>query len=230
MTDWQKQVEEQKKARLKMLVEGKVIAIEQWKEHNIDHVDFEFSCGGDSMNDTTIFIYDKGNKVVQNSDIEKYIDEAIYDEVNFYECSDGHYMGESGTVTITINEENDDFEYLKSSEEEWCEHEPFIEKIQLTDEEVDFIDKYVSDINGNMGEGDYNINYKADFVQTDELVVVEEVLMKKVQDYFENYETNLSDMSDWHTMEVNDTTLDKENKTIDIEMSFEHYVYRTPND
>ncbi len=231
MTDWQKQIEEQKQARLKMLVEDKVIAIEQWKEHNIDHVDFEFSCGGDSMSDTTIFIYDKGNNVVQNSDIENYIEEAIYDEVNFYECSDGHYMGESGTVTITLDEDDEEeFSYSKSSEEEWCEHEPFTEKIELTDEEVDFIEKYVDNINGNMSEGDYNINYKADFVQTDELVVVEEVLMKKVQDYFENYETNLSDMSDWHTMEVNDTTLDKENKTIDIEMSFEHYVYRTPND
>lgn len=231
MTDWQKQHEERRQARLKMLSEGKLIAIEQWKEHNIDHVDFEFNCGGDSMGDTTIVIYDKGNNVVENSDIENYIEEAIYHEVNFYECSDGHYMGESGTVTITLDEDDEEgFSYSKSSEEEWCEHEPFTEKIDLTDEEVDFIDKYVSDINGNMSEGDYNINYKADFVQTDELVAVEEVLMKKVQDYFENYETNLSDMTDWHTMEVNDTTLDKENKTIDIEMSFEHYVYRSPND
>lgn len=231
MTDWQKQMEERKQARLKMLKEGKLIAIKQWKEHNIDHVDFEFNCGGDSMGETTIVIYDKENNIVENSDIESYIEEAVYEEVTFYECSDGHYIGESGTVTITLDEDDEEeFSYSKSSEEEYCEHEPFTEKIDLTDEEVDFIDKYVSDINGNMGEGDYNINYKADFVQTDELVAVEEALMKKVQDYFEGYEPDLSDMTDWHTMEVNDTTLDKENKTIDIEMSFEHYVYRSPND
>jgi hypothetical protein len=33
-------------------------------------------------------------------------------------------------------------------------------------------------------------------------------------------------MSDWHTLEVNPETLDKENKTIDLEMSFQHYVYK----
>lgn len=230
MTDWQKQMEERKQARLKMLLEGKLIAIKQWKEHNIDHVDFEFNCGGDSMGDTTIFIYDKENNIVENSDIESYIEEAVYVNVDFYEVSDGHYMGEQGTVIITLDEDNEEFSYLKSSEEEYCEHEPFTEKIDLTDEEVNFINKYVADINGNMSEGEYNINYKADFVQTDELVAVEEALMKKLQNYFENYEPNLEYLSYWHTMEVNDTTLDKENKTIDIEMSFEHYVYRSPND
>lgn len=231
MKHWQKQVEEQRQARLKMLSEGKLIALEKWKEHKVDHVDFIFSCGGDSMEDTSIEIYDKEGKLIEVPEIENYIDEAVYDNVNFYECSDGVYMGESGTVTITLNEDDeDDFDYVKDSEEEWSEHTPFTEKIQLTDEEVEFIDKYVANFNGNMGDGDYNVNYKTDFVQTDELVALEEALMKKLQDFFENYEPKLEHLSDWHTMEVNDTTLDKENKTIDIEMDFNHYVYRSPND
>ena len=227
MTDWQKQMEEQRQARLKMLSEGKLIALEKWKEHNVDHVHFIFDCGGDSMGETSIEIYDKEGKLIEVPEIENYIDEAVYHNVNFYEASDGVYMGENGTVVITLDEDDEDeFYYSKDSQEEWSEHTPFTEKIELTDEEVEFIDKYVADFNGNMGEGDYNVNYKTDFVQTDELVALEEALMKKLQDFFENYEPNLSDLSDWHTMEVNDTTLDKENKTIDIEMSFNHYVYR----
>lgn len=227
MTDWQKQMEEQRQARLKMLSEGKLIALEKWKEHNVDHVDFIFSCGGDSMEDTSIEIYDKEGKLIEVPEISDYFDEAVYHNVNFYEASDGVYMGESGTVLITIDEdEEDEFYYSKDSQEEWSEHTSFTEKIDLTDEEVEFIDKYVADFNGNMGEGDYNINYKADFVQTDELVALEEALMKKLQDFFENYEPKLENLSDWHTMEVDDTTLDKENKTIDIEMSFNHYVYK----
>lgn len=228
MTDWQKQIEEQRQARLKVLSEDKVIALEKWKEHNVDYVNFIFDCGGDSMGDTSIEIYDKEGELIEVPEIENYIDNAIYDNVDFYVNSDGVYMGENGVVLITLDEdEEDEFNYVKDSEEEWSEHTPFTEKIQLTDEEVEFIDKYVDNFNGNMGEGDYNVNYKADFVQTDELVAVEEALMKKLQDYFENYEPNLENLSDWHTMEVNDTTLDKENKTIDIEMSFNHYVYRS---
>lgn len=227
MTDWQKQMEEQRQARLKMLSEGKLIALEKWKEHNVDHVDFIFSCGGDSMEDTSIEIYDKEGKLIEVPEISDYFDEAVYHNVNFYEASDGVYMGESGTVLITLDEDDEDeFYYSKDSQEEWSEHTPFTEKIDLTDEEVDFIDKYVANFNGNMGEGDYNMNYKADFVQTDELVALEEALMKKLQDFFENYEPKLENLSDWHTMEVDDTTLDKENKTIDIEMSFNHYVYK----
>lgn len=200
--------------------------IKLWKENDVEHIDFEFSCGGDSMNDTTLIIYDTNGDVVNNDELENYFDNEVYHNVNFYEASDGHYMGESGNVHIILNDEETDFEYSKDSQSEWCEHTPFTEQINLTDEEVDFIDKYVSDINGNSSEGDYNVNYKVDFIMNDELVEVEEKLMDKIKDYFENYEPNLSDMSDWHTMEIDVTTLDTKNKTIEIQMNFEHYEYR----
>jgi hypothetical protein len=201
--------------------------IKVWKENNIDHVNFNFSCGGDSMDETSIEIIDKDENLVGNSEISNYLDNEIYNRVDFYEASDGHYMGESGNVHISLNDEETDFEYSKESESEWCEHTPFTETINLTDEEVDFIDKYVSDINGNMSEGDYNINYKVDFIKTDELVEVEEKLMNKIEDYFDNYEPDLDNLSEWHTMEIDVTTLDTKNKTIEIEMNFEHYEYRS---
>ena len=200
--------------------------IKLWKENDVEHIDFEFQCGGDSMNDTTLIIYDTKGDVVNNDELENYFDNEVYHNVNFYEASDGHYIGESGNVHIILNNEETDFEYSKDSQSEWCEHTPFTEQINLTDEEVDFIDKYVSDINGNMSEGDYNINYKVDFIMNDELVEVEEKLMDKIKDYFENYEPNLENLSEWHTMEIDVTTLDTKNKTIEIEMNFEHYEYR----
>ena len=204
--------------------------VQLWKELNVKFVDFEFNCGGDSMGDTTLNIYDKNDEIIDNAEIENYFEDEVYRNVNFYEASDGHYMGESGNVTITLDEENDVFDYEKSAISEWNEHTDFTEKINLTDEEVDFIEKYVSNFNGDMSEGNYNINYKVDFIQTDELVEVEEVLLKKIQDFFENYEPELDDMSDWHRMEIDCDTLDKENKTIEIEMSFEHYAYHPSED
>jgi len=226
MTDWQKKIEEQRLERERMLEGRKTIALQKWKEHNVDRVEFIFICGGDSMEDTSIEIYDKNENIIEVSEIADYIDEAVYNNVEFYEASDGVYMGEQGTVIITLSDDEDNFDYSKSSEEEWCENTPFTEKFVLTDEEVDFIDKYVSDINGSMAEDDYNVNYKTDFIQTDELVELEEKLVEKIKNYFENYNPKLDNMSDWHTLQVEGDTLDKENKTIDLEMSFQHYVYK----
>jgi len=231
MTDWEKQVEEQRLKREERLKEQKASVLKLWGELKIKEVHFVFSCGGDSMNDTSIEVYNSNDELLDCeivTDIENYFDDVVYDNVNFYVNSDGHYMGEDGKVIITLDEDDEDeFMYYKESEEEWCEHTPFTEKINLTDEEVEFIEKYVSDINGNMSEGDININYKVDFIQTDELVALEEKLLEKVKNFFYDYEPDLDNMSDWHTMEIQDETLNKETKTIDIEMSFEHYVYKS---
>ncbi len=226
MTDWQKQAEERRKARELMLSEGKKIALRKWKEHDVDRVHFVFSCGGDSMNDTSVEVYDKEDNIIEVPEISNYFEEAVYNNVQFYEASDGHYMGEDGTVTITITDDEDDFDYCKDSQEEWCENELFTEKFELTDEEVEFIDTYVRDINGSIEDSDYNVNYKVDFVQTDELVEFEEKLVEKFVKYVDSYEHNLENATDWGTVDIQGDTLDKENKTIDLVMSFQHYVYR----
>jgi Zn ribbon nucleic-acid-binding protein len=207
--------------------------IQLWKENDVDHIDFVFSCGGDSMNETEIVIYDSKDKIIKdkiikNKDIEDYFDEQVYNAVEFYVNSDGVYMGEDGTVTITLEKVDDevDFIYSKSSTEEWNETESFSEKINLTDEEVEFIDKYCTDFNGNMSESTNNVNYKTDFIQTDELVAIEENLIAKISNYFDNYEHNLEEVSDWNDYEIDCETLDKDNKTVGIIMNFQHYVYK----
>ena len=205
-------------------------AIQLWKDNDVSKVTFEFNCGGDSMNETQVYIYNSADEEIECSELSDYFDDEVYHNVNFYVDSDGVYMGESGNVYITFGkeeEEEEDFIYNKESEEEWCEHTPFTEKINLTDEEVEFIEKYVSNINANMSEDDININYKVDFIQTDELVALEEKLLEKVKNFFYDYDADLDNMSDWHTMEIQAETLNKETKTIDIEMSFEHYVYKS---
>lgn len=202
--------------------------IKLWKENDIDYVNFIFSCGGDSMNETDFEIKTKSGDVIQNSDIEDYFDNEVYNEVNFYVNSDGVYMGESGNVYIRL-EENDEEEYFtydKESEEEWCEQVSFEEYIDLTDEEVEFIENYVTDINGSSEMWEYNINYKEDFLKTDELVVLEENLIKKIGDYFKDYEPNLDNPNDWSRFEILGDDVDKENKRILITMHFEEYVYK----
>ena len=90
--------------------------IKVWKELEVDYVNFEFSCGGDSMNETSIKIYNSKNQEIDSNKIRIYIDDVIYHNVEFYEASDGHYLGESGIVKIRLNEDEEDLDYSKTSQ------------------------------------------------------------------------------------------------------------------
>ena len=83
--------------------ENKIITL--WKELGVDYANFEFSCGGDSMNDTSIQIFDDKGSEIDCVEIRDYIDDVIYHKVEFYEASDGHYMGEAGNVEIRLSDD-----------------------------------------------------------------------------------------------------------------------------
>jgi hypothetical protein len=38
-------------------------AVQKWNELGINRAEFEFDCGGDSMNETTLNFYDKKDKI-----------------------------------------------------------------------------------------------------------------------------------------------------------------------
>ena len=177
-------------------------AIKEWKELGIVRAEFDFSCGGDSMNDTTLNFYNEKDKVVQSSNLEDYFDNEIYKQVNFYEASDGHYQGEAGVVTIELDEESDDveehdFTYSKDSQAEYNEQFTETTYAKLTDEQAEFVKKNVSNMNG--GEDGWTINYSRDFIMTDndEKIVDElETLITDVADEYE-FENAQGEVTDW---------------------------------
>ena len=170
-------------------------AVKLWKELGVGYAKFEFICGGDSMGDTETFLYkedgteiefcfqkdDEGkiidneeNKVVEQKiidvrDLKDYIDNVIYNYVDFYVNSDGHYIGESGFVEVRLDEEDEedvDFTFIKEAESEWEESVSNEVLIKLKPKQIKFIKEYVRDING-----DYDgmvINYKKDVLLKDE--------------------------------------------------------------
>lgn len=178
--------------------------IKIWKEKNIDHVNFNFSCGGDSMNDTSIEIFDKEGELVQDSELETYFNDKTYNNVEFYVNSDGHYQGEFGVVEITLNDEEDDFEYSKSSSSEWTESTENEVEIELTDEEAKFVADYVLNING--GEDDIQTNYKKDFILTNEQEETLESLEEKISEFAQDYTPKdiEGEMNDWHSYTTNE--------------------------
>jgi hypothetical protein len=178
--------------------------IKIWKEKNIDHVNFNFSCGGDSMNDTSIEIFDKEGELVQDSELETYFDDKTYNNVEFYVNSDGHYQGEFGVVTIEFDEDENDFTYSKSSSSEWSESSVNEAEIELTDEEAKFVADYVLNING--GEDDIQTNYKKDFILTNEQEETLKGLEEKISEFAQDYTPNdvKGEINEWHTYTTNE--------------------------
>jgi hypothetical protein len=207
--------------------------IKLWKELNITSIDFKFSCGGDSMNETEIEIYTK-NGVIQNSEIEDYFDNEVYKNVSFYEASDGHYIGESGVVEINLENEDDEdecsFSYSKSAQAEFSENFTENVDVELTDKEVEFINANIINFNGE--ETNVNVVYKDDIFLTDEDELLVNDLLKKIDDTISNYTPNdyEGEIQDYYTFNTKEDNLTIEDNLLTFEVNFNAYVYRDSED
>ena len=171
-----------------MQTENDIIQI--WKENNIEKCVMEFSCGGDSMGDTEYTLYDNEGNQVLNEDITHYFDNNIYEQVDFYEVSDGHYMGESGTVTIELDEYDGEssFTFSKDAQSEFEETFSGTMEFNLTEVEVKLLVEKISNFNKSEWDSQVFINYKDDCVITDEEEVILNDLIKRIEDDSFNFE------------------------------------------
>lgn len=179
-------------------------AIKLWKELRIETCTMDFNCGGDSMGDTSFsFSDDKGD--VSCQELEDYFDNEVYQRVDFYVNSDGHYQGESGTVDITLNDDGDDFDYCKNAQSEYSETHTSETEIELSPEMVAFINDNVSNING-ADEGEVVINFKREFIMTDEQEKIQEKLQEKIYDEISAYEPDdlNGDIDEWFSFTTNE--------------------------
>ena len=205
--------------------------INLWKELGVTHINFEYSCGGDSMNDTTLNIH-KGDEIIENDELDSYFDSEVYKRVEFYVNSDGHYQGESGNVLIELNDEGDDFNFMKSAQSEWCERTTNEVEVELTDEEIAFVNEFVADINGGESEG-ANFNYKKDFIINEKRKELIDSIGNKVDDVCGNFIPEIEgdgDVSDWYSYTTNEDDITdsvvviRDNKMV-VNVSNEYYVF-----
>ena len=210
--------------------------IQLWNELEITHIDFEFTCGGDSMNDTTLNIH-KGEEIIENDTIATYFDHEVYNAVEFYVNSDGHYMGENGNVLIEMNDEGDGFNFMKSAQSEWCERITSEVEVEVTDEEIEFVKEFVRDINGGESEG-ANFNYKKDFIINQKRKELIDSIGSKVSEVCDNFTPDIEgdgEVNDWYSYTTNEDDITdsevviKGNKLI-VSVSNEYYVYQDSED
>jgi len=160
--------------------------IKEWLEKGVDRAEFEFSCGGDSMNDTSLVFFDKESKeIIMSNESRETLDNDIYSNVEFYVNSDGHYQGEHGTVLVEFNVEENQFAYSKSATEEWSESFTDIIKLEITPKLHKFCKEYVLEISG---ESNYlDIEYAKDFYINSEkckmLEDIQEIINEAIDDH-----------------------------------------------
>jgi hypothetical protein len=161
--------------------------IEEWKEKGVDRAEFEFSCGGDSMNDTSLVFFDKESKeIIMSNESRETLDNDIYSNVEFYVNSDGHYQGEHGTVLVEFNVEENEFNYSKSATEEWSESFSDIITIEITPELHKFCKEYVLEISG---ESNYlDIEYAKDFYINSEKLEMLKDIQEIINENMDNHE------------------------------------------
>ena len=119
--------------------------IQLWKDNNIKQVNCEFSCGNDSMDETIFSVYTENNNELSTeveTSIVNYFSDAIYNHVEFYENSDGHYIGEAGTVEIVLDEDDEfpEFIYSKFARSTFWENKSIQGYLAISDEEVGLFD------------------------------------------------------------------------------------------
>jgi hypothetical protein len=194
--------------------------IKLWKEKKIDHAIYEFSCGGDSMNDTTWYLYDKNGQKVTCDEITNYLEDDVYKEVEFYVNSDGHYQGEFGEVRVELNEDDEDFDYSKSSRSEWNETHTEVIEVELTETQAKYISENVSNLGGD-GDGEFNFDYKRDFILNEECEKIEEELEKLILDEVREHEPDIDegDLQDWVTFRAVDEGEIETLKLVDNKLS-----------
>ena len=207
--------------------ENVIEAVSEWKKLGIESANMEFSCGGDSMNDYSFVFYTKNttpggteNIEVESEELVSFFDTQIFDDVEFYVNSDGHYIGESGNVVITLNDDEDGFSYDKEAESEWSESYEETIHIKLSKEEIEFVKNKVLNINGGT-DGDATFNYKVDCIITDEEEEIIEVLGKRLETDCEEYEFEEveGEQEDWFTWSTNQEVEDVIQFTEEDEMS-----------
>lgn len=157
--------------------------IQFWKDNKIKTSYCEFSCGGDSMSDITIYLENENGEQVINTNIEFFLLEEIYDNVTFYQNSDGHYLGEYGTVDITLEE--NEFHYIKNAISEYSEIYTENILVLLDDKEISFITNYVENIVGDKFE--VLFNYKKDFIKTEKIEEIINSISNKIIENINNF-------------------------------------------
>ena len=216
-----------------MITKNEAIAL--WKEQGIERVEMEFYCGGDEMGDYSFRYFNADDiELDEVKELFDYFDDEVFRHIDFYVNSDGHYMGESGNVHITLDDlelddEDFDFDYVKSAESEWNESIVNTLSVTLNEEQINYLKEYVRSIVGGSDENT-DFNYSKDFIMTDEHERIEKEIGNIIDDITSSYEPHTeNEVQDWYNYQSEEPIFNDENELL-IKITNETTMYRPSDD
>lgn len=205
--------------------------IEKWLELNIKRAEFEFYAGGDSMGDTNLMFYNEKDEEVA-FEYKAEIDQMVYDNVEFYVNSDGHYLGEHGVVNIELDDDNEGFTFFKSAMSEFSESVSDTISLQLEEQEYNYLRDYVSEFEDSCNveditDGNSIFVYSVDFFKDNKLSDIEESILAKIKEACNahSYEQESDRDIDDDGINISDLDLKEDNK-IDFNVNYHIYTER----
>lgn len=169
-------------------------AIKIWKEQKLVKCALNFSCGGDEMGDMN-WEFEGESGDTDSSDLEAYFNDVIFDKVQFYVNSDGHYQGEAGTVLIILEEDSTDFTYVKEAEAEYEETINIEVEVEFSPEAALFIKENASNVRQEYS-GSVDITYKKDVVITDKEQLLIDEITEKLKERIHGFSYELGEDDD----------------------------------
>lgn len=159
--------------------------IEILKKYNKDMMTVKFDMGGDSGYFSEFMM---GEDEIEDEEEIKIIEDFIDENsgLHFYPNSDGYYIGESGKVVITL-EEDDRLVAYKSGEAGYSESYLFKIEMDLDEKELNYM-KNIQNLSLTFHEFEYdyeNITYNRD-IKIDN--IVKESILAKAEKIVEKYD------------------------------------------
>jgi len=165
--------------------------IKEWKALGISYCHMTFSCGGDQMDEYTFAYYDEKGREIKAESLDGYFDIEVFDRVDFYEASDGHYVGERGYVEITLEEEEGEgsfFNYSKCAVSIYNEEMSTEVDVKLTEDESRVFKENIVSISKDFHSEDCHYVYRKDCIISEKDYETIESIEKELDDTAETYD------------------------------------------
>lgn len=185
------------------------------------------------MGETAMRIYnDKG--LVDSQELETYLTDEVYNNVEFYECSDGHYLGENGVVEIEL--QDDQLSFFKTGHSEYEDYVTDTEVVQVEDWVKQVILEKIESMSGTTYTnwedppflGDTAINYRGDCIITERDEEAIRIFAQKMRDQSLNHEFDI-EQGDGDSVELTDDGLRfnyEHNEKLECQLETRYYLTR----
>ena len=162
----------------------------------IDEIEWTYHAGGDSLNDYDHVCFLNGEEVTLENPIDP--TDYILDNIDIADASDGHYLGEFGTVHVTL--EDGELSIYKDYRSEWSESYTEELSLELSPEAAKVFEN-IETLRYEVCNADLEeLEFKKDLFVNDEIATVIEDTIDEAVDVADNFVCSYDNVEEYKTI------------------------------